>query len=80
MKTGLLKHDIGHIIFDRFFEQATKKNFKLLADAHESVFASSETVAKDIMNSNLFIVVDSLLNEKVCFDTILPKKNFLSFP
>lgn len=60
-----MKHDIGHIIFDKFFDQATKKDFKLLADAHESVFSSGETVVKDIMKSNLYIVIDTLLVEKV---------------
>lgn len=63
----MLNHDIGHIIFAKFFEQATRPDFKLLADDHESVFSSGETVVRDVMKSNLFIVVDTLLLEKVGF-------------
>lgn len=63
-------------MFDRFFDQATKKNFKLLSEANESVFASGETVAKDVMKSNLFIVVDSLLNEKVSLSSEFWFKTF----
>jgi len=67
LKTGLLSHDIGHIIFDHFFIQATKKDFKLNSDLNESVFASAETVVKDVMKNNLFLVVDTLLGENVGF-------------
>jgi len=68
LKSGLLKHDIGHIIFEYFFTRALNSDIQLHSDQHESVFSSGDTVVKDITKNNLFMVVDTLLGDKVSLE------------